>query len=63
MAAPTVPGAAGISICPFALSNSMPQAPGIARAGAGPELGAATKPWLSMLLAQPRRVSSACRIR
>jgi hypothetical protein len=49
-----------MSICPPALRNWMRQAPGIARPGAGPEPGTATRPWLSTLVAQARRASSAC---
>ena len=58
-----VPGAARVSTCPLALSNSMSQVPGGSGLETGPELGGATKPWLSMLLAHASRLSSACRIR
>jgi hypothetical protein len=55
--------AARVSNCPLALSNSTSQAPGGTWLETGPEPGAATKRWLSMLLAQARRSLSACRIR
>ena len=57
------PGAARVSDCPLALSNSMSHAPGDSGLETGPGPGAATKPWLSMLLAQARRSLSACRIK
>ena len=60
MASPrAVPGAARVSTCPPALSNSISQAPG----GSRLDMGAATKGRLSMLLAQASRSLSACRTR
>ena len=62
MAGPPAPAGAGISTRPLTLSSSMPQGTGGAWPGTAPEPGTATGPWLSMLLAQARSPSSACRI-
>src|SRR6478672_3246942 len=61
-AGPPTPADAGISTCPLTLSSSMSHGTGDAWPGTAPEPGTATGPWLSVLLAQARSPSSACRI-